>query len=390
MRYIKNFSYFDDFLALQESVSGSGKYVEDIMPGFAFVKENYPDDNFAFYNGHEETHDGYFFGDVIYTPDGTKLNAIAHTEYTASMGEKVGLVVIGSNEAPDGIARMMSFSDVMESGLSKEFSFWPDDWGTAFSSQTAYDGFAVYGLEDSTWRYGALNFMNENYPQPSSDENKNLGSSGNPLSDGEYYLHNPFVIGPFSGDGLNEKYFEELLYSEYADYNALSDFSGYTWSKMLYDRLTDKNDWTTPMDYTYGQYYTDGTNPNDWYVPSVGEMGFMVSRFHRINQIMLADNINGNPLSFTHYFNSTVMTYYKFSDSILDNILSPVFCGGGYDGDIDDERHGFFGYANNNSASNVLVRPFAMIQDNAIYREIGDASIDNGHRVMNLPNTAAS
>lgn len=47
MRNIRKFETFEDFLASQESVSGSGKYVLDIVPGFAYVKERYEDGTYA-------------------------------------------------------------------------------------------------------------------------------------------------------------------------------------------------------------------------------------------------------------------------------------------------------------------------------------------------------
>ena len=47
MRNIRKFETFEDFLASQESVSGSGKYVQDIVPGFVYVKERYEDGTYA-------------------------------------------------------------------------------------------------------------------------------------------------------------------------------------------------------------------------------------------------------------------------------------------------------------------------------------------------------
>ena len=41
MRNIRKFETYDEFLAAQESVSGSGAYVEDVVPGFAYIKELY-------------------------------------------------------------------------------------------------------------------------------------------------------------------------------------------------------------------------------------------------------------------------------------------------------------------------------------------------------------
>lgn len=90
MRNIRKFETFEDFLASQESVSGSGKYVQDIKPGFVYVKERYEDGTYAFYNG--EDSEEYEFGDVIYYDGTPKLKKAYYSAFTPSMGEKVGLM----------------------------------------------------------------------------------------------------------------------------------------------------------------------------------------------------------------------------------------------------------------------------------------------------------
>ena len=146
MKYVRTFETFDDFLATQEAVSGSGKYVEDIFPGFAYVKENYPESLYAFFNGHEEpAPEGYVFGDVIYydgpveedvpiiegpisetlssvTPRalgaGTEshLKSIFWSAFTPSMGIPVGVIVADASMTPDGIARMVALENFQYNG----------------------------------------------------------------------------------------------------------------------------------------------------------------------------------------------------------------------------------------------------------------------------------
>ena len=71
MRNIRKFETFEDYLASQESVSGSGKYVEDIRPGFVYVKERYEDGTYSFYNGEDiGQEEEYEFGDVVYYVEG--------------------------------------------------------------------------------------------------------------------------------------------------------------------------------------------------------------------------------------------------------------------------------------------------------------------------------
>lgn len=80
MRNIRVFNTMDDFIASQEAVSGTGEYVEDIKPGFVYVREVYEQGqgSGAFYNNlsDEPEGEGYEFGDVIYTDGGSKLKSV--------------------------------------------------------------------------------------------------------------------------------------------------------------------------------------------------------------------------------------------------------------------------------------------------------------------------
>ena len=113
MRYIRTFKTYEDFLESQEAVSGSGRYVEDITPGFVFIDDEYPDGKYTFFNRKSEG-DGYKFGDVIYY-DGA-LKSVPWSSYTQSMGQKVGLVVIPSNMTEDGYARIIAFDEIYHDG----------------------------------------------------------------------------------------------------------------------------------------------------------------------------------------------------------------------------------------------------------------------------------
>lgn len=434
MRYVRTFEKYEDFLAAQEAVSGSGQYVEDIVPGYVYVKENYPDGEYTFFNGHTEPEpEGYQFGDVIYS-DGTGLKSAYWSAYTPSMGEKVGLIVIGSDEAPDGNARMIAFTDVLDEGIANEpmlsispkeqgdgtrdvvmgagndlyprtFNFYPSNTPDLFSAQTAYDCFNCYWFGKNEAEYTCLGYYNIDYPTLSSDDNYYGGEEmPNPLASNEYVIDSEFVLGPFSGDSLNEYYFTETPASDSTDYtyNALSDFSGYTWSKMMYDQWVDSEgmpydpyDFWYPTDYTYGAFSAVGTNYGDWYVPAVGEMGFMVSRFGEINEIMNAENIAGSALSYDYYLNSTIMLPFKFANQSKSSIFSQVLWGGGYEPGPSpkaafpvSERHGYFQYANPSYVPSgyfpgAYVRPFAMIKEGQIVNEAGDL-VENGHQVKDL------
>ena len=148
MRNIRKFETYNEFLAAQEAVSGSGQYVEDIVPGFAYVKELYEaGKEYTFYNKGVEPvpGDGYAFGDIVYYVEGQeKLQKCYWSAFTPDMGEKVGLIVVPSNLAPDGNARMIPFGFV-----SQEQQDQPQLPAMA-SNPNAKGGDLVLGADDTT------------------------------------------------------------------------------------------------------------------------------------------------------------------------------------------------------------------------------------------------
>ena len=319
MRNIRKFETFEDFLASQESVSGSGKYVQDIKPGFVYVKERYEDGTYAFYNG--EDSEEYEFGDVIYYDGTPKLKKAYYSAFTPSMGEKVGLVVVPTALSPDGNARIMAFGsittemregpamaskpeakDVLLGGaepggedyFSKVHAEWHGDM--ADENQTVYTcvpGFHLRGgsspqegtiAASAPGSEGQTSYYEEPLYLSSSSGMSRFSSDANfmypnPHTNGEYYntANTIVAISPFLGDSLKEQdpaYLREELAAARAivgggrNYNAFSDFSGYTW--------------------TYGcpPAYDGGLNSASPSLKSSKPVGFVVARYMKIFEIL--------------------------------------------------------------------------------------------------------
>ena len=77
--------------------------------------------------------------------------------------------------------------------------------------------------------------------------------------------------------------------------NCLSDFNGKENTEIILNYATGQTDWRTASAITnsyYAGYYpaaccawryhTPGTNQGDWYLPGMGEMGYMIARFNEI------------------------------------------------------------------------------------------------------------
>ena len=341
MRNIRKFETFEDYLASQESVSGSGKYVEDIRPGFVYVKERYEDGTYSFYNGEDiGQEEEYEFGDVVYYVEGQpKLKKVYYSAFTPDMGEKVGLVVVPTALSPDGNARIMAFGSITteaqpapppasvnpsnsetkdtllgaSTSYSKAYPRWTDR--LADENQTFYTCVPAFNLgggsmpkasapgsegRPSYYEYPLYLSFSTSYSKYSSDANYEYP---NPHTNNEYYnaTDTLVAISPFLGDSLKEqdsKYLqEEFAEGDYDSYNAFSDFSGYTWTygcppeymtpgapALKSSKPVTVENAYFPHDYVR-QFYTDGTAKNDWYLPSMGEMGFVVARYKKIMEI---------------------------------------------------------------------------------------------------------
>ena len=511
MRNIRKFETFEDFLASQESVSGSGKCVLDIVPGFVYVKERYEDGTYAFYNG-EEGEEEYEFGDIIYYDGTPTLKKVYYSAFTPSMGEKVGLVVVPTALSPDGNARIMAFGSITTENQSssespiamaskpeskdillgesmsyeKAYAGWYDNM--ADENQTVYTcvpGFYLSGGSQPKAR--ALNAsapgsegQTSYYESPlylsNSSNMSNFSSDANfmypnPHTNGEYYntANTLVAISPFLGDSLKEQdpaYLQEELTGGSispiraaspvlgekegslggGNYNAFSDFSGYTWTygcppeyngggggKAVSPSIKSSKPVSGilgayfPHDYVR-QFYTDGTQQGDWYLPSMGEMGFVVARYKKIYEIFMylvevgaivqdgTDNMPGFGESQVPVWTSTVGAEVGWSEDIKNeettmaasipsyetyptvypvvvNIKAkpsggdspkssnPKLLGAG-------EAESFiqslkfdiqFLLANKWGGNEVL--PFAMIKKGEIQRTIGDYTVSNGHQM---------
>lgn len=339
MRNIRKFETFEDYLASQESVSGSGKYVEDIRPGFVYVKERYEDGTYSFYNGEDNgQEEEYEFGDVVYYVEGQpKLKKVYYSAFTPDMGEKVGLVVVPTALSPDGNARIMAFGSITMEESSMPMAINPSNSETkgtllgastscskiypgwvnrmADENQTFYTCVPAFNLggrleasapgsegQPSYYEYPLYLDFSTSYSTFSSDANY---AYPNPHTNNEYYntTDTLVAISPFLGDSLKEQdpaYLqEEFTEGTYDSYNAFSDFSGYTWTYGCPPEYTmtpgaPALKSSKPIDGTSNtyfphdkvrQFYTDGTAEGDWYLPSMGEMGFVVARYKKILKI---------------------------------------------------------------------------------------------------------
>ena len=454
MRNIRTFETYEDFLATQEAVSGSGQYVEDIVPGYVYIRDRYlaGESGYTFFNKNNssgETGDtGYIFGDIIYYDGDSELKNVYWSGWTEELGTPIGFVVIPEAMAPDGNARMIALTDIESDGggevikseegdsrnlrsadpSARNSFYWQNRSGNEPNDDVYwYNGYACNDLETNPVDYYLITMSNGDQAAMSTDVS---GVTENPVADGEYYTSDdyPPVVSPYmrEGDEINPNYLQEnwvaggggeaepkanggLLGN---DYNALSDFSGLTWTKLLA---------VNQEPYSAAQMYsTSGTNAGDWYVPSMGEAGFLQARYRAIAGILFtlfndSEIYNAYPYEGIYYTSTlnaendgmktgaTPFVYYanqveqpepgpkgetKLGTSYPSDVPVPLF--GGYD--LGLTRYNTNGGGGGQSergiyTAYVYVRPMAMIKDGHIVTEVGTPEA-NGHQVSDLNNEA--
>lgn len=479
MRNIRTFETYEDFLATQEAVSGSGQYVEDIVPGYVYIRDRYlaGESGYTFFNKNNSSGETggteYIFGDIIYYDGDSELKNVYWSGWTDSLGTPIGFVVIPEAMAPDGNARMIALTDIESDGgggevikseegdsrnlrsadpSAKNNFYWQNRSGNEPDGNVSwYDGYVYNMLTGVSPEYYIITMSNGDQAAMSTDVS---GVTENSIADGEYYTSEsyPPVVSPYmrESDGINPNYLQEnweaepptppamaqspkneksetLLGSPNTNYsyNALSDFSGLTWTKLLA---------VNQEPYSAAQMYsTSGTNAGDWYVPSMGEAGFLQARYRAIAGILFtlfndSEIYNAYPYEGIYYTSTlnaendgmktgaTPFVYYadqveqpgpgpmmssqpkgetKLGTSYPSDVPVPLF--GGYD--LGLTRYGTSspvsavqptkGVEEGNTilgsiyTAYVYVRPMAMIKDGHIVTEVGTPEA-NGHQVSDL------
>jgi hypothetical protein len=254
--------------------------------------------------------------------------------------------------------------------------------------------------------------------------------SENMVADGEYYTSiYPPVVSPYmkEGDETNPNYLQEIWPVTFnpdqpqfgatvfgASYNALSDFSGLTWTKLL---AKNQEPYIAAQEFT-----TSGTDAGDWYVPSLGEAGFLQARWRAITGILGqlfgdSETVNAYPYEGIYYTSTLInrdgnkvgvvpFVYYihksqeengTFSTSYPSDVPIPLF--GGYDVGLTKYNVGGVEVQSiqptkaEKSKDTLLgadiytefvyVRPMAMIKDGHIVTEVGTPETNN-HQVKDL------
>lgn len=209
-------------------------------------------------------------GDVAYW-DGSSVKTIDVNKFNNNLGTPIGVVVVPKGFAPDGRTRIVSL-------------YWVDTWGNAKSSfyQVGFGG----GSDDTS----GLTLYTTVPRTTNKDLSVSSNTSGYFPSDkfsGEvsyidkkaYYSFNSSDTTQYSAMSPSP-YLGNEVFNNYYNY-VLSDMNGYSNTKTLY--------YAGSSTYTNARgcwKYTDGVSGLKWYLPSCGEIGYLMVRLGSIDKTL--------------------------------------------------------------------------------------------------------
>ena len=231
-------------------------------------------------------------GDIAYYTNG-KVNVVSPDAWDASLGTAVGVVVIPSGFAPDnGLARIVSL-------------YWP-----GFEGENQTNENNPGGSTDSN--FGLPSYVNVPVTNNTDLTSVGYGDYGNLPSDvfttgsisyvdpvAAYNRNQNMIPSPYLGDTPNPAY-----YAEISGGNALSDFNGKGNTDKMY-----ASGWSFAP-YNAKQYKVAGAEEIEWYLPAIGELGYLMVRFNKIQTALSKMNV---PLlnSTGEYWSSTKENIYQ-------------------------------------------------------------------------------
>lgn len=211
----------------------------------------------------------------------------------------IGIVVVpGShnvyNDGSCGVVSLkeMNYKSPDDGSTSKQFMYWGGS-DIDISTLINYDQVCYVGNNGNV---GENVIGTNNYAYLPSDR---FSIVANPYDTetGYYYNDdNKYIPSPYNNDGsFNAEYSRTSSPSNTS--NAMSDFDGVGNTQIITDLATSQSDWKTASSITNTsfeshypaacccwRYHTEGTNQGDWYLPACGELGYIMSRFNKINE----------------------------------------------------------------------------------------------------------
>jgi hypothetical protein len=226
-------------------------------------------------------------GDIAYKAADGSIKVVNPDEWSTSLGTPVGVVVIPSGFAPDnGLARIVSlkWGSSSVTGSDKVYtSRWSDR-----TVDTPLKNYSAVTITNNTG--GAL--PSNTYGYLPSDRFAGTVSYTDP--EAKYSGSSYYIPSPYLGSKPNPAYYDS------PSSNMLSDFNGKDNTNHLKGSVggvyqAAKNAWG---------YKSAGAEEIVWYLPAMGELGYLMVRYNKINAALT--KLGASQLApDTYYWSST-------------------------------------------------------------------------------------
>ena len=248
------------------------------------------------------------------------MKTTPYAKWNTSLGTPVGVVVVPEGFAPDGKVRIVSLKCVDTNGNSVTSNVgmvWE-----LYGRDTSLTNFTKVPTTDNA---GSTSTGSGSYGYLPSDNFTRVTSFVDPKAKYDSTIN--LIPSPYLGDVPNSEYSKEI--SGYN--NALSDFNGLSNTETLVGLGADY------VAANAAYKYNDGVSNLQWYLPAMGELGYLMPRFKGINNIITA--LGGVAVASNFFWSSS--EYSNLHANFLGTNLGFVYYG--------------------NKVNNNYVRPFSIL-----------------------------
>ena len=234
--------------------------------------------------------------DVAYW-DGSNVKTVSKDKWSATLGTPVGVVVIPKGMLPDGKARIISLYGTDDNGNKVSSNEW---FPWEYFSDDVDTSLTNYTKVPTTDNAGSTSNGSDSYGFLPSDKFTYETSYVDPKA--KYNSDYNLIPSPYLGNDktLNPEYCKTI--SNYQ--NALSDFNGLLNTQTLVGLGSNYQAANACWK------YKDGASNLQWYLPAMGELGFLMPRFNEINNVIT--NLGGFAVDSGIWSSSEVHSFYAY------------------------------------------------------------------------------
>ena len=312
-------------------------------------------------------------GSVAYY-DGSTVKFALKDDYTSAMGTPIGVVVIPQSHMDDGKCRVMSLAnmsyktpetgtlvatsnaDAQTAGANLIWGVYNNDIAelTNYNKVVTVDGAttAEYGYLPSDWWVGKSEVVipdDETYTANPVSNSVDVETAWHGIDDLDDLTDSNMCPSPYLSDGSkNPLYFTAG--------QAMCDMDGKSNTNVLVNLSAIKTQTSgefsnVPANYPAAiachMYHTSGTNQGYWYLPAMGELGYLYARVKKINETLVS--LDSSAVAYGVPTDWNVLGSWLWSSSEFS---------GGYSMYLDN--YGIVGRVNKtNNDNNYRVRAFA-------------------------------